>query len=112
MKQIKWVVLFGVFLISQACVTAPTTSNTASAELSPESQAKTLTDRMKASLELDEAQTEKVLTINVVHFKILKRLRVSNESDKIAATKQKYREEIKAVLSDTQYQKFLQEFDV
>ncbi len=111
MIKFKWILILSVFFLCQACVTSPSSTNTISAELSPESQAKTLTDRMKTSLELDDAQTEKVLTINVVHYKILKRLRASNESEKIASTKQKYREEIKAVLSENQYQKFLQEFD-
>jgi hypothetical protein len=106
------IVLVSIFLACQSCVTgSPSTSNT-TAETSPESQAKSLTERMKASLELDETQTEKVLLINVVHFKILKRLRTSNENDKIAASKQKYKEEIKAVLTEPQYQKFLVEFDV
>ncbi len=111
MKAIK-ILLFGFGLLLYSCVSTPTSSTNTATEASPESQAKTLTDRMKTALELDEIQTEKVLTINVVHYKILKRLRVSNESDKIAATKQKYREEIKAVLNDTQYQKFLSDFDV
>jgi hypothetical protein len=107
--------LFALFLAFSlySCITTSPGNNTAQAvETSPESQAKTLTDKMKVALELDEVQTEKVLLINVVHFKILKKLRTSNENDKIASTKQKYREEIKAVLSDTQFQKFLVEFDV
>jgi type VI protein secretion system component VasF len=101
-----------LFLACQGCATAPQSTANTTSETSPESQAKTLTERMKTSLELDDAQTEKVLLINVVHFKILKRLRTSNENDKIAVTKQKYREEIKAVLSEIQYEKFLVEFDV
>jgi hypothetical protein len=106
------IVFISIFLTCQSCVsTSPSTTNT-TAETSPESQAKTLTERMKTSLELDDIQTEKVLLINVVHFKILKRLRTSNEGDKIAATKQKYREEIKGVLTEPQFQKFLVEFDV
>jgi hypothetical protein len=111
MKTYRFLFL-AAFLAFQSCVsTSPSTSG-ASLEASPESQAKTLTERMKASLGLDDAQTEKVLLINIVHFKILKRLRTSNEGDKIAATKQKYRDEMKAVLTDAQYQKFLVEFDV
>jgi hypothetical protein len=102
-------------ILKVGCVsTAPqnqgASSNNSVAVNSVEAQAKALTERMKTSLGLDQNQEEKVFMINLVHLKILKRLREASETDKISTTELKYREEMKAILTEAQYQKFLAEF--
>lgn len=75
----------------------------------PESLAKLTTDQMVKALGLDGAQTEKVMMLNLVNYKVLQKLKPS-ESDKIASVKDKYIAEMKAVLSSPQFEKFLKEF--
>ena len=48
--------------------------------------------------------------INVVNYKILKRLRENNETDKLSSTKEKFHQELKSVLTESQFEKFLVEF--
>ena len=53
---------------------------------------------------------DKILMINVVNYKILKRLRENNETDKLSSTKEKFHQELKSVLTESQFEKFLVEF--
>ena len=92
-----------------ACVTGNPTINTPTAN-SPEAQARSLTDKMKKSLVLDQTQTDKVMLVNVTNLKIIKKLKESNETSKIETTKEKYKSEIKQILNDNQYSKFLSDF--
>jgi len=101
-----------VLLSFWACVpgTTPSQSTQTIATASPEVEAKVLTSKMKSALNLDAAQEEKVLMINVVNKKIVKRLRETNDTGKLPSTKEKYYSELKSVLTDNQYGKFLVEF--
>lgn len=108
----KYLLIILVTLSSWACTNSPTTSvnNTVSNTLSPEAQARDLTTKMKSSLELSTEQEEKVLMINVVNLKVMKRLRENNETEKLNSTRDKYHSEIKVVLNEPQFAKFLEEF--
>jgi hypothetical protein len=81
-----------VLLSFWACVpgTTPSQSTQTIATASPEVEAKVLTSKMKSALNLDAAQEEKVLMINVVNKKIVKRLRETNDTGKLPSTKEKY----------------------
>lgn len=93
-----------------APATTPSQGTKAISTTSPEAEAKVLTSKMKYVLELDVAQEEKVLMINVVNKKIVKRLRETNDIGMLPSTKEKYYAEMKSVLTDYQYGKFLVEF--
>lgn len=104
------IILFSALLLN-ACMPASTpSSGTQVSTISPEAEAKSVTNKMKASLVLDDTQEEKVFLINVVNLKILKRLRETNDTAMINSTRVKYQSEIKEVLTETQYDKFLVEF--
>ncbi|MBK9509273.1 MAG: hypothetical protein IPP61_09410 [Cytophagaceae bacterium] len=77
---------------------------------SPEAKAKAVTDKMTQVLGLSTDQTDKVMMINVVNFKIVKRLRETNDTGKLPTTKEKYQNEMKEVLNEQQFTKFLTEF--
>lgn len=110
----KKVILIFLGLYMASCAPAPGSNagnnNQISSENSPESQAKILTEKMKESLTLNEAQAEKILMTNVINLKMVKRLRENRETDKLSSTKQKYQEEIKNILTEPQFTKFLAEF--
>jgi DNA recombination-dependent growth factor C len=89
----------------------PTTSSIPKiSENSPEAEARNLTTKMKDKLLLNAAQEDKILMINVVNNKVIKRLRENNETDKLSSTKEKFHTELKAVLTENQFSKFLVEF--
>ncbi len=91
--------------------TTPTTSSTPKlSENSPEAEARNLTTKMKDKLLLNTAQEDKILMINVVNNKLIKRLRENNETDKLSSTKEKFHQELKSVLTESQFEKFLVEF--
>lgn len=108
------IVLAGMFL--GACATGGGLSTGAgggqasSQASSAEAQARELTNRMKTVLNLDKAQEEKVLTINVVNQKLLQRIRENNEQGLAASAKENYHKELKAVLSAEQFAKFRTSF--
>ena len=102
-------VLF-VFLASCAPTSPPSSTNKTTNNASPEAEARILTDKMKSSLELDETQLDKVLMINVVNLKIIKKLKDANEVSKINSTKEKYKSELKEILNQSQFVKFLADF--
>lgn len=110
----KKLILIFLGLYASSCAPVPNTnagtSNQVSADSSPESQAKILTEKMKESLTLNEAQAEKILMTNVINLKMIKRLRENRETDKLSSTKQKYQEEIKGILTEPQFTRFLAEF--
>lgn len=106
----KNILILIVSLAMFACApgTTPTSSNLPKvAESSPEAEARVLTSKMKDSLSLDAGQEDKILMINVVNNKVVKRLRENNETDKISSTKTKFHTELKGVLSEQQFSKFL-----
>lgn len=88
----------------------PSSENKTINTASPEAEARVLTDQMKSSLELDDTQLDKVMMVNVVNIKIIKKLKESNEVSKIDSTRVKYKSELKEILSQSQYAKFLTEF--
>lgn len=111
MKNLIVFAILNFTLFSCVPGATPTTGSAPkAAETSPEAEARTLTTKMKTRLELDASQEEKVLMINVVNNKILKRLRENNETDKLSSTKEKFHTELKTVLSESQFSKFLVEF--
>jgi hypothetical protein len=107
----KIILLCGVLFLMEACVTTTTPSTTQTpTAASPEAEAKAITSKMKTVLDLNDLQEEKIMLINVVNFKVIKKLRETNEIEKLNSTKAKYQSEIKDVLDEPQYQKFLIEF--
>lgn len=106
--------IIAIFLLLSlwACApgTTPTQGTQTIATTSPEAEAKVLTSKMKSVLNLDASQEEKVLMINVVNKKVVKRLRETNDTSKLPSTKEKYQSEMKGVLTDDQFAKFLVEF--
>lgn len=107
-------IIIGLVLLSGivSCVpsSTPTSSAPKAVEYSPETEARELTTKMKTKLNLDTPQEDKILLINVVNYKILKRLRENNETDKLSSTKEKFHQELKSVLTESQFEKFLVEF--
>ncbi len=99
-----------VFLASCVHSSPPSSENKTINSASPEAEARVLTDQMKSSLELDETQLDKVMMINVVNLKIIKKLKEDNDVSKIDSTRVKYKSELKEILSLSQYAKFLTEF--
>jgi hypothetical protein len=111
MKPILLFVGLSLFVVACTPSTTPSFGTTNKvAENSPEAEARTLTTKMKEKLALDITQEDKVLMINVVNNKVIKRLRENNETDKLSSTKEKFHSELKAVLSESQFSKFLVEF--
>ncbi len=108
MKNIILVLI--VFLVSCGPTSPPSSNNKTINNTSPEAEARILTDKMKSSLELDETQLDKVLMINVVNLKIIKKLKEANEVSKINSTKEKYKSELKEILTQSQFAKFLTDF--
>jgi ABC-type Fe3+-hydroxamate transport system substrate-binding protein len=101
----------GIFILfsAVACVTTQS-SSILSSKSSTEMEARRVTSEMKTVLNLDNTQEEKVLLINVVNFAILKKLQDNNQTQEIVTTKEKYKNEIKQVLSSNQYSKFLEKY--
>lgn len=111
MKNLCFLLISLISFFGCAPGTTPTTSSTPKlSENSPEAEARNLTTKMKDKLLLDAAQEDKILMINVVNNKVVKRLRENNETDKLSSTKEKFHTELKAVLSESQFSKFLVEF--
>lgn len=109
MKKLFFIsLLFGT--IACAPGTVPNTGTQSATIASPEAEAKALTTKMTSVLSLDAAQEEKILMINVVNTKVIKRLRESNDTAKLSTTKEKYHNELKEVLNENQFAKFLVEF--
>lgn len=107
----KTILIILTLLISISCVTSPPSSNTSNQNTtSSETEARKLTTTMKNTLALNTSQEEKVLLINVVNISLIKKLRETNQTDQIPKTREKYRTEIKEVLNQDQYNKFLTEF--
>ena len=108
----KNIILLFTILSVFACApgTMPSSGTNRVAETSPEAEARVLTTKMKTILSLDNVQDEKIMLINVVNIKVLKRLRENNETDKISSTKEKFHTELKSVLTESQFSKFLVEF--
>ena len=107
MKLRYFVIL--LLIAPQACVTGPS-STSSSVKSSTEMEARRVTNEMKAVLNLDYTQEEKILVINVVNFAILKKFRDNNQTQEIATTKEKYKNEVKQVLNSSQFSKFLENF--
>jgi hypothetical protein len=99
---------FVVLLVTGCVTTAPqrTTTNTSTVALSPEAQARIQTEEMKTKLGLSTEQSEKVLIINTVHLRVIKKLKDSNETDKIPVTEANYKNQLKEVLTPSQYASF------
>ena len=108
MKKLSVIVVLSLFI--WGCVTTNTGStqkfpNTSTS--SPESQAKTLTSQMKNELQLDKIQEDKVLNINIVYQKLLQRIKENKEDALVNSTKENYHKELKGVLTNDQFSKFL-----
>lgn len=111
MKNLSLSIVLIITMFGCAPGTTPTSGSTPKISVnSPEAEARNLTTKMKDKLLLDVAQEDKVLMINVVNNKLTKRLRENNETDKLSSTKEKFHTELKAVLSESQFSKFLVEF--
>jgi hypothetical protein len=111
MKNLSLLIVLVITMFGCAPGTTPTISSTPKlSENSPEAEARNLTTKMKDKLLLDAAQEDKILMINVVNNKVIKRLRENNETDKLSSTKEKFHTELKAVLTENQFSKFLVEF--
>jgi DNA recombination-dependent growth factor C len=109
------IIILGIFCGTMACAPATTptesTNKTIATIISPEAEAKSVTEKMKSVLALNEAQEEKVMMVNVINIKLMKKLRESKETDKMSSTKTKYQSEIKEILDEAQFAKFLVEFN-
>jgi hypothetical protein len=111
MKSLRLLIVLVISMFGCVPGTTPTTNSTPKlSENSPEAEARNLTTKMKDKLLLDAAQEDKILMINVVNNKLIKRLRENNETDKLSSTKEKFHTELKSVLSESQFSKFLVEF--
>ena len=111
MKNLSLFLILIITMFGCAPGTTPTSSSTPKISVnSPEAEARNLTTKMKDRLLLDTAQEDKVLMINVVNNKLTKRLRENNETGKLSSSKEKFHTELKAVLSESQFSKFLVEF--
>jgi ATP-dependent Lon protease len=110
--KINYILIFCILCYSCA-TTSPSSSGKSTqgiAQISPESQARNITEKMKSALDLDQNQYDKALTVNVVNQKIMKRLRESKDTAQMSSTRTKYQEEMKAILTQSQYDIFLKEF--
>ncbi|HLO44497.1 MAG TPA: hypothetical protein VK175_09200 [Leadbetterella sp.] len=111
MKNICCLLLLAFWALSCAPSTTPTAGNNPKlSENSPEAEARNLTTEMKEKLQLDATQEDKILMLNVVNNKVIKRLRENNETEKLSSTKEKFHTELKAILTENQFTKFLIEF--
>jgi DNA recombination-dependent growth factor C len=112
MKNQLFLLSFLALLVACAPANTPSSSQNSStvSTSSPEAEARNLTNRMKETLLLDVAQTDRVLMVNVVNLKIIKKLKESNDTSKLSTTKEKYKAEMKDILDETQYTKFLSDF--
>lgn len=111
MKNLSLLIVLVITMFGCAPGITPTSNSTPKlSENSPEAEARNLTTKMKDKLLLDAAQEDKILMINVVNNKLIKRLRENNETDKLSSTKEKFHTELKAVLTESQFSKFLVEF--
>lgn len=115
MKTIGLSFLIVFVLLSCAPGTTPTTgtSSTPSSNqsVSPESEARVKTQKMKTALGLTADQESKVMLINTVNLKLIKSLRESNQADKLPATRENYLKELEGVLTPAQFAKYKQEFE-
>lgn len=98
------------FVVFSCVTTSPSGGTATQSTSSTEMEAKRLTTEMKTVLGLDNSQEEKVLMVNVVNLSVLKKLRETNQTDQISATREKYRNEIKGILNESQFSKFLESF--
>ena len=111
MKNLSLLIVLVITMLGCAPGTTPTTNSTPKlSENSPEADARNLTTKMKDKLFLDTVQEDKILMINVINNKLIKRLRENNETDKLSSTKEKFHQELKTVLTESQFEKFLIEF--
>jgi hypothetical protein len=109
----RWLsILLGVMVLT-SCATGGSMSSGGGGAVqtsSPESKARDLTNRMRTVLDLDKAQEEKALSINLVNQKLLQRMRESNDQSIAKTTRENYHKELKAVLSEAQFAKFRSSF--
>jgi hypothetical protein len=89
---------------------APNSSST-NQSISPEAEAKAKTQRMKTVLGLSAEQESKVMLANTVNIKLVRSLRDSNQTDKLAATRESYFQELQSILTPEQFAKYKQEFE-
>lgn len=116
MKTIGLSFLIVFVLLSCAPGTTPTTGTksttpSSSQSVSPESEARVKTQKMKTALGLTADQESKVMLINTVNLKLIKSLRESNQADKLPATRENYLKELEGVLTPAQFAKYKQEFE-
>ena len=101
----KWILLLSLIGLQMAC--APSSNlQQGSALTSAEVEARQRTDQMKVDLSLNPDQTDKVYLATVVHIRTVRKLRASNETNKIPATDQSYASEIQKILTSEQYARF------
>ncbi len=108
------VFFLAISLLMSACAPGTTTSTgspSARPSVSPEAEARTKTTQMKTALGLSEEQENKVLVINTVNAKLVRNLRESNQTDKLAATRQSYLKELQGILTPEQFAKYKQQFE-
>lgn len=86
-------------------------SSSSNQSISPEAEAKAKTQRMKTVLGLNAEQESKVLLANTVNIKLVRNLRESNQTDKLAATRESYFQELQSILTPEQFAKYKQEFE-
>jgi hypothetical protein len=65
---------------------------------------------MAGELGLSTTQTEKILLINLVNYRIVSKLIETNDTKKISSAQETYKSEIRQVLTVSQYEKFLSSF--
>lgn len=72
-----------------------------------ERQAKSLTEQMERTLQLSADQREKVLAVNVVNMGLKAKIK---EVISLKEVEDKYRKEMKIILTDSQYKLFVDNF--
>src|SRR6218665_440757 len=114
MRTLSMLILTVFTLISCAPgITTTTGGGTSSSNpsMSPEAEAKAKTQKMKSVLGLTSDQESKVMIINTVNIKLVRNLRDSNQTDKLAATRENYLKELQAILTPEQFVKYKEEFE-
>jgi hypothetical protein len=108
----RWLSILFIAFTLGACATGGSMSSSGSSttSVSPESKAREITNRMRTVLELNKTQEEKVLSINLVHQKLLQRSRENNDQNLANSTRENYHKELKAVFTEAQFSKFRQSF--
>lgn len=103
----------GLAVLISSCASSSgsgSSSQTNTQTASAEALAKDLTGKMKATLGLDKTQEDRVFAINVVNQKLIQRSRQNNDAALATSTKENYHKELKEVLSEQQFSKFLTSF--